>query len=216
MAITTNSSTKVKADRRPTGQCGAILRLGEGTAFNKHRAPDRRDPPQGAARESRRIARARIRLDGGKGRTRGAVSPTVRWRSRSLAASYRQRQSGSLRPRRGHAVNALVGLLTRELENPGPSRRAGDQLGLTPQDNGRFRRGPLSNARLQRRGRPGLAPEFPVLSAVQQWIDRPPTHASFQAFAVYPAAVICQTTAKISFATPVAFARIAAAAGLPR
>ena len=31
--------------------------------------------------------------------------------------------SGSLRPRRGHAVTALVGLLTPELENPGPSRR---------------------------------------------------------------------------------------------
>ena len=59
---------------------------------------------------------------------------------------------------------ALVGLLTPELEGPWPSRcRHNPMEPGSGSSNGHTKEAGLrQNARLQRRGRPGIAPEFPV------------------------------------------------------
>jgi hypothetical protein len=71
----------------------------------------------------------------------------------------------------------LVGLLTSELGEAGLLVDLGHFSQSVSADNGsnQLPRLSLESTRLQRRGRPGIAPEFPVLSAFQQ--ETPTTNA---------------------------------------
>lgn len=67
--------------------------------------------------------------------------------------------------------HALVGLLTSKLDNSSPSHRLDSDESC---DNG-LKEKNVRSTWLQRRGRPGIAPEFPVLSAGQTLPGQPPT-----------------------------------------
>ena len=101
-------------------------------------------------------------------------------RSERLAASRGLPTLCSLRPSRNAADNALVGLLTSEqLEKLAFS----SGFAIDPQRGSAGRQWLEStslNTRLQRRGRPGISPEFPVVSAISA-MKRPTTNARMPA-----------------------------------